>query len=159
MSRTAEITMGLLLFAGTFVLAGVQGWSASDLMWGLWISSLTLGYATIVLSIVGPLAIGDDRWARESLWCDRVHLPRALLAVRSAECALHAEELSRGVERQRLQPDDAPVRQRDPNAPHDLRHGGQRKRRARRLRALRGDDPLLLPGRRPFPRKKAASTD
>jgi len=59
MSRAAEITMGSLLFAGTFALAGVQAWSASDLMWGLWISSLTLGYGTIVLSIVGPLAIGE----------------------------------------------------------------------------------------------------
>ncbi len=87
MSRTAEITMGLLLFAGTFVLAGVQGWSASDLMWGLWISSLTLGYATIVLSIVGPLAIGEpSRILRSKPREKKSSLPR-----RSATPPLHPQ--------------------------------------------------------------------
>jgi hypothetical protein len=36
--------------AGTLLLAWVLGWKARDLAWGLWLSSLVLGYVTIVLS-------------------------------------------------------------------------------------------------------------
>jgi hypothetical protein len=39
------------LFAGTVALAIWQDWSATDLVWGLWISSLLVGYAFIVVTI------------------------------------------------------------------------------------------------------------
>jgi len=41
-----------LAFAVTVVLAAVLRWEAGDLIWGLWVSSLCVGYAYIVTSIV-----------------------------------------------------------------------------------------------------------
>ena len=43
----------LLGFALGLVLAWYFGWQTRDLVWTLWLSSLVLGYATIVLGIVG----------------------------------------------------------------------------------------------------------
>jgi hypothetical protein len=37
-------------------LAGLLGWHAGDLVWSLWLASLVLGYATIVLGIAGSIA-------------------------------------------------------------------------------------------------------
>ena len=42
----------LLAFAGTVVAAYVLRWQASDVIWGLWTSSLFVGYATIVTGIM-----------------------------------------------------------------------------------------------------------
>ena len=39
-------------FAGTVVLAATMHWQARDLVWALWVSSLVVGYATIVTTIV-----------------------------------------------------------------------------------------------------------
>ncbi|MCK4916585.1 MAG: hypothetical protein KAS89_10445, partial [Candidatus Eisenbacteria sp.] len=39
-------------FAGTVACATVFRWEARDVIWGLWISSLTVGYATIVSNVV-----------------------------------------------------------------------------------------------------------
>lgn len=49
----------ILLFAGTVALAWYEEWSAKDLLWGLWISSLVLGYSYILTSIVSGLLRGD----------------------------------------------------------------------------------------------------
>lgn len=46
----------LVIFAGTALLAWHQQWSATDLVWSLWISSLTLGYSYILVSIAGMFA-------------------------------------------------------------------------------------------------------
>lgn len=46
----------LVIFAGTVFLAWHQQWSATDLVWSLWISSLTLGYSYILVSIAGMFA-------------------------------------------------------------------------------------------------------
>jgi len=53
--RKSELVIDVLLFAGTVVLAQYQQWTAKDLVWGLWISSLTLGYSYILVSIAGML--------------------------------------------------------------------------------------------------------
>lgn len=48
--------LDLGLFLGTVFLAWLERWSASDLVWSLWIASLTLGYSYILVSIAGMLA-------------------------------------------------------------------------------------------------------
>jgi hypothetical protein len=47
-----DLALDLFAFAGTVVFATVLRWEARDVIWGLWISSLTVGYATIVSNIV-----------------------------------------------------------------------------------------------------------
>lgn len=48
-----------LAFAGGLAVAWWWGWSTTDLVWSLWLSSLVVGYATIVWTILRPaLAIG-----------------------------------------------------------------------------------------------------
>ncbi|MBM3308036.1 MAG: hypothetical protein FJY74_06905 [Candidatus Eisenbacteria bacterium] len=42
----------LAAFAGVVAWAAVERWQARDVVWGLWISSLVVGYCIIVLSIV-----------------------------------------------------------------------------------------------------------
>jgi hypothetical protein len=61
----------LVLFAATLLLAALQHWSVTDLVWGLWISSLLVGYTLIVTyALAQPLQVrGDHR------------LPRTLLAL------------------------------------------------------------------------------
>jgi len=61
-SRTAspapsrrELVYDLLLFAFTVVLAAWQRWSATDLIWGLWISSLVVGYSFIVTALASAV--------------------------------------------------------------------------------------------------------
>lgn len=41
----------VVAFIGGLVMAWVLGWRARDLMWSLWLSSLVLGYLTIVMLI------------------------------------------------------------------------------------------------------------
>ncbi len=44
---------GLLSFAGIVLLAWYEKWSATDLLWSLWITSLVTGYSLILASIAG----------------------------------------------------------------------------------------------------------
>jgi len=53
--RTLQVGIDLALFAATVALAALQRWSATDLVWSLWIASLTVGYSLIVSSILGSL--------------------------------------------------------------------------------------------------------
>jgi hypothetical protein len=48
----------LFLFAATVYVAWWNQWQVADLAWGLWISSLTLGYLFMLVSIVGTLIHG-----------------------------------------------------------------------------------------------------
>lgn len=48
--------LDLGLFLGTVFLAWLEHWSATDLVWSLWISSLTLGYSYLLVSIAGMFA-------------------------------------------------------------------------------------------------------
>ena len=54
-----SILLDMFLFAGTVALAWYEQWSAKDLVWGLWISSLVLGYSYMLTSIFGGLLRGD----------------------------------------------------------------------------------------------------
>jgi len=47
-----DLALDLFAFAGTVACATVFRWEARDVIWGLWISSLTVGYATIVSTTV-----------------------------------------------------------------------------------------------------------
>src|SRR3989337_4316606 len=49
----------LFVFVGTVAWAWYEQWSAKDLVWGLWISSLVLGYSYVLTSILGGLLRGD----------------------------------------------------------------------------------------------------
>jgi hypothetical protein len=46
-----------LAFAGGLALAWFSRWQSKDLVWSLWLSSLLVGYATIVWSIFGPVVL------------------------------------------------------------------------------------------------------
>jgi hypothetical protein len=61
----------VLAFATWLAVAWWEGWTATDLVWGLWLSSLVVGYAMIVWSIVRPaMAVaraaldGRDMWSQ-----------------------------------------------------------------------------------------------
>jgi len=47
-----DVVLDGLAFAVTVVLAAWLRWEAGDLIWGLWVSSLCVGYAYIVATIV-----------------------------------------------------------------------------------------------------------
>lgn len=49
----------LLAFAGGLLLAWCFHWQVRDLVWSLWLSSLTVGYAMIVWAIVRPLVAAE----------------------------------------------------------------------------------------------------
>ncbi|OFV80388.1 MAG: hypothetical protein A2Y78_04695 [Acidobacteria bacterium RBG_13_68_16] len=57
--RKLDIGLDLLLFGVTSAMAVHYRWSTTDLVWSLWISSLTVGYSLILASIVGSLAHGS----------------------------------------------------------------------------------------------------
>src|ERR1043166_1993409 len=59
----SEVAVNLLLFAGTLACAWWFHWQASDLVWSLWLSSITVGYLTligkpIILPLLGARKIG-----------------------------------------------------------------------------------------------------
>jgi len=49
--RPIAILLDLLAFAAGLGMAWAFGWQAKDLVWGLWLSSLVVGYTTIVVGI------------------------------------------------------------------------------------------------------------
>jgi hypothetical protein len=51
-----RLLLDLAMFCLTLGLAWHEHWSATDLVWGLWISSLVLGYTFILVSIAGIFA-------------------------------------------------------------------------------------------------------
>ena len=46
-----------LALAGGLALAWWLKWQVRDLVWGLWLSSLLVGYAMIVWKIFGPMLV------------------------------------------------------------------------------------------------------
>jgi hypothetical protein len=60
--RTIEkrsLTVDMLLFGATVATAYLMNWSAMDLVWGLWISSFTVGYSFILLTVLKMLVTCD----------------------------------------------------------------------------------------------------
>lgn len=54
----------LAAFGVTMVIAVVEAWNPSDIVWGLWTTSLTLGYVYILLWHIGPLLHRTQRRGR-----------------------------------------------------------------------------------------------
>ena len=52
--KKGSLLVDMTMFAATIALAVLQEWTAKDIVWGLWISSLLLGYSYIV---TGALSI------------------------------------------------------------------------------------------------------
>jgi hypothetical protein len=59
-SKRNDIILGLMIFLLNLALAIYEKWSATDLIWGLWIASLTLGYAYILVAILGMFIRGEQ---------------------------------------------------------------------------------------------------
>ena len=59
MTDRKDIFLGLGIFILNFIMAHSQNWTATDLVWSLWISSLILGYAYILTTILGFFIRGD----------------------------------------------------------------------------------------------------
>lgn len=57
-NRLASPLLDALGFAFSLALALALSWQARDLIWSLWLSSLVIGYLTIVLGIVGSVRRG-----------------------------------------------------------------------------------------------------
>jgi hypothetical protein len=57
--KKLSIGIDVALFGVTVAMAMYYRWSTTDLVWSLWISSLTVGYSLIITSIVGSLVHGS----------------------------------------------------------------------------------------------------
>ena len=78
-SRWRDAWPDALAFAGGFALAWFAGWSTTDLVCSLWLSSLVVGYATIVWSIFGPAVfLGTEAWRERAMLSGTPKLPAAL---------------------------------------------------------------------------------
>lgn len=51
-----ELLRDLIAFVGTVAAVVFFEWKAKDVIWGLWVCSLTFGYTTIVVTIFAPAA-------------------------------------------------------------------------------------------------------
>ena len=49
-----------MIFLLNLALVVYEKWSATDLIWSLWIASLTLGYAYILVAILGMFIRGEQ---------------------------------------------------------------------------------------------------
>ena len=47
-----QVLLGIISFLITLILAEIQQWQVTDLVWSLWITSLTLGYFYLITGIV-----------------------------------------------------------------------------------------------------------
>lgn len=61
-----ETLRDVISFAATLLVAYWQGWVAKDIIWGLWISSLLIGYSFLVVMILSSYVHGtvpmDNKW-------------------------------------------------------------------------------------------------
>jgi hypothetical protein len=63
-SSTFGLSVDLLAFLGVLAMAVYSQWNAKDLLWGLWISSLSIGYLTLMAGFFGNVLQGrlmDDQ--------------------------------------------------------------------------------------------------
>ena len=68
-----------LAFAGGLAVAWFADWQTTELVWSLWLSSLVVGYATIVWSIFRPaIFIGTKAWGDRAMLAGMPVLPAAL---------------------------------------------------------------------------------
>jgi hypothetical protein len=53
-----RLSVEALSFFGVLAMAIYSQWSAKDLLWGLWISSLSIGYLTLLAGFLGHILQG-----------------------------------------------------------------------------------------------------
>jgi hypothetical protein len=79
LERWRPAWMDVLAFALGLAVAWVSGWTTKDLVWSLWLSSLVVGFALVVWSMVRPvlevvvLSLRDTERVREA-WANNVAL-------------------------------------------------------------------------------------
>jgi hypothetical protein len=56
-ARWSDAWPDLLAFAAGLALAWTSGWNTTDLVWSLWLSSLAVGYVTIVAGALAPAVL------------------------------------------------------------------------------------------------------
>lgn len=54
-----QVLLAIISFLVTLLLAEFQQWQITDLVWSLWISSLTLGYAYLITGILASVVSGS----------------------------------------------------------------------------------------------------
>ena len=59
--KKSEIATDIVAFVGTIAFAAYQHWTAKDIIWSLWISSLILGYTFIISSSLSIFIYEDIR--------------------------------------------------------------------------------------------------
>lgn len=59
--RPVDFLPDLLAFAGTVLCAILFRWQAHDLIWSLWISSLTFGYAWMLTAFIRAIVVASGR--------------------------------------------------------------------------------------------------
>jgi len=64
----STIALDLSLFAGTFLAAWYFDWKTYDLVWGLWSSSLIVGYALIVTGIIANIVLAKSVTEESFFW-------------------------------------------------------------------------------------------
>lgn len=62
--KKRDLAMDLFAFAGTVACAAVFRWRAGDVIWALWISSLCVGFTTIVLTVRRSISTVSGRGPR-----------------------------------------------------------------------------------------------
>ncbi len=60
-AKARGVLLEVVAFTVTLILASVGRWEARDLIWGLWCSSLCVGYAYIVTAIVAGVVRAEAR--------------------------------------------------------------------------------------------------
>ena len=60
----ADLTLDALGFAIGLAVSFGLGWQTSDLLWGLWLSSLVVGFITLVVGVVRAPALAPGRTGR-----------------------------------------------------------------------------------------------
>ena len=68
-NRWIEAWPDALAFVAGLAIAGISDWNTGDLVWSLWLSSLVVGYATIIW------AIFSRAWGRVGEMAGGVFLP------------------------------------------------------------------------------------
>ncbi len=72
--RPITLLLDLLAFAAGLGMAWAFGWQAKDLVWGLWLSSLVVGYTTIVVGIGRGVFVASQAPGKPASpvgWCCR----------------------------------------------------------------------------------------
>ncbi len=79
-SRWTDAWPDALAFVAGLAVAWFSGWATTDLVWSLWLSSLVVGYATLVWTLFRPMIlIGSKAWRDRGLLTATPVVPAAVV--------------------------------------------------------------------------------